>query len=337
MYTTRRLLCFVSAIAMLSPAIRSHAQKYNSIVIFGDSLSENGNDAALSYAKYGIPFPSPYGVAIAGPTSDYTYGRFTDGPDSTPASVKYQGVWVEQLAAMMPQHPVVLNSLAGGQNYAYGGALTTNGSTVVTFDNYAITVEDVGLQISQYLATKPKIDNKTLFIVWAGTNDLIGATSPAQITQAALNEASNVQRLLAAGATQILAPNLPALGLVPEVAAGGPVAVAQANAATALFNGTLAASLDVLDFVYKTKNTSIFRLDVFTLFNSAVADPAAFGLTNVTTPSQETPVNPDTYLFWDDLHPTTKGHNLLAMAAELLIEPNVCQTNSHPSFCPTGH
>ncbi len=30
-------------------------------------------------------------------------------------------------------------------------------------------------------------------------------------------------------------------------------------------------------------------------------------------------VDPDTYLFWDDLHPTTHGHNILATAADKLL------------------
>jgi len=30
-------------------------------------------------------------------------------------------------------------------------------------------------------------------------------------------------------------------------------------------------------------------------------------------------VDPDTYLFWDDLHPTTKGHDILAQTAASLI------------------
>ncbi len=30
-------------------------------------------------------------------------------------------------------------------------------------------------------------------------------------------------------------------------------------------------------------------------------------------------VDPDTYLFWDDLHPTTKGHEILAQTAASLL------------------
>ena len=37
-------------------------------------------------------------------------------------------------------------------------------------------------------------------------------------------------------------------------------------------------------------------------------------------------VNPDTYLFWDDIHPTTRGHDILALDALSLIEPSLCET-----------
>ena len=334
MLNPRRLLFFVTAIFLLSPVARSRAQAYTSIVVFGDSLSDTGNVTALTSKAFGIPFPSPYAVPLLGPTSDFTLGRFTDGPDSTPASAKFKGVWVEQLAAMLPEKPVILNSLSGGANYAYGGALAANGSTVASLGPYSITVDNVGLQITNYLATHPKIDDKTLFIVWAGTNDLLAVTSPAQVPEAAIEESIDVQRLLEAGATQIVVPNLPALGKTPQVAAGGPTSVAAANQATIAFNDTLSTSLDILELFYFSKHPSIYRLDVYTLFNKIIANPASFGITNVTAPAQETAVNPDTYLFWDGLHPTTKAHNLLALDTALLMEPAICRLDPTISFCP---
>ena len=51
-----------------------------------------------------------------------------------------------------------------------------------------------------------------------------------------------------------------------------------------------------------------------------MADPAAYGYTNVTTPAQGLAVNPDQYLFWDTpSHPTTTGHRLIGFDAESAV------------------
>src|SRR6266568_7542821 len=55
-----------------------HAPEYTSIVVFGDSLSDTGNLAHLTEAKYGVRIP--------GPSADYTDGRATDGYDTLPAA-----------------------------------------------------------------------------------------------------------------------------------------------------------------------------------------------------------------------------------------------------------
>src|ERR1035438_6553274 len=71
------VLCLFSALLFtLSPAMghaqdSKHAPDYTSIVVFGDSLSDTGNVADLTQAKYGVRIPGPY--------ADYTDGRFTDG------------------------------------------------------------------------------------------------------------------------------------------------------------------------------------------------------------------------------------------------------------------
>jgi len=123
----------------------------------------------------------------------------------------------------------------------------------------------------------------------------------------------------------VLVPNLPLLGLVPRLN-GNPAASAAADAATRQFNGALAASLDQIQAA--SPGLSLYRLDAAGLFDDIVANPAAFGFTNVTAPAApglhlgdqtyntlRIVPNPDQYLFWDDLHPTRAGQALLGQAA----------------------
>src|ERR1700734_517038 len=150
--SNRPLLFLLSTLLFTISTIPAHAQDYTSIVVFGDSLSDTGNDAYLSQAKYGIRIP--------GPIADYTDGRFTDGITTSPASTKYSGVWIEQLAAMLPSKPLILDSLNDGTNYAYGFAFTGQGTSNLVLTTspitLSITIDNIGLQISNYLATHPK-------------------------------------------------------------------------------------------------------------------------------------------------------------------------------------
>jgi phospholipase/lecithinase/hemolysin len=331
----RRLLTTLFAFICIFPGIFAHSQAYTSIVIFGDSLTDVGNDATVSKSIYGAS------AQVPGPASGYTNGRFTDGSDTSPAAHNYMGVWAEQLAAMLPAHPTVLNSLAGGTDYAYGFATTNTGTSPFTYgpgNVLSFNVNNMGQQVSDYLATHPVITNKTLFIVWGGANDLIAATSTADILNAAQRDAALVQRLITAGATDILVPNLPPLGLVPRFN-GSPATSVPATQACAGFDQALAALLAALPAANPGVALHIFPLDTYTLFNTIVGPPLAKGFTNVTSSSQgNTSINPDTYLFWDDLHPTTFGHNQLAVAAFTLLgtpvttSTAVTSTNAHANL-----
>jgi phospholipase/lecithinase/hemolysin len=308
-------LSLAIALAFTLVTSSASAQKYTSVVVFGDSLSDTGNDADVSQAKYGFRLPSP--------TFDYTDGRFTDGMDTAPAASNYFGVWIEQLAATFPAKPPIQPSLQGGKDYAYGFAFTGSGTTDFTFGPgdppaFSITINNVGQQITDYLATHPKINDKTLFVVWAGANDVINATGQKDIINAAVDQAINVQRLIDAGATQILVPNLPNLGAIPRFN-GSPVTSVPAQKATVLFNSVLKAGVDIVSLFNPGKK--IIQFDVYGLINKVLASPAQYGLVDVTHSSQGYPVNPDTFLFWDDLHPTTKGHNIVAQGAASLLAP----------------
>lgn len=307
-----RLLTLFCVVACLCAAHALAAQAYTSIVVFGDSLSDTGNDAALSRAKY------TFSAQVPGPASGYTDGRFTNGTDTVPAARNYNGVWIEQLAARLAAKPVIRASLAGGTDYAYGFATTNAGTSNFTYgpgNALNFQVNNLGQQVSDYLATGPTVNSSTLFVVWGGANDLLAATSAADIQAAAGREVALVQRLIAAGATDILIPNLPPLGLVPRLN-GSASTSAAATAGAQAFNAVLALGLSQLPAANPGKTLRLYSLDIFTLFNTVVTAPAASGLANVTASSQgNATVNPDTYLFWDDLHPTTYGHSLIASAA----------------------
>jgi outer membrane lipase/esterase len=304
--SNRPLLFLLSTILFTLSAIPAHAQNYTSIVIFGDSLSDTGNDAYLSQHKYGVRIPGPY--------ADYTDGRFTDGDDTIPVARKYFGVWIEQFAATLPSKPIILDSLDGGTNYAYGFAFTGSGTSVLTLGSASlfINVNNIGQQITDYLATHPVINDRTLFVVWGGANDLLNATSADDVFKAGVNQVTNIQRLIDAGATQFVIPNLPPLGSTPRLN-GSPTDSVAATAASVLFNQILRTGVDVLRDFNFGRHLHFVQLDVFSLFNKIIASPSSYSLADVTTSSQAIPtVNPDTYLFWDDLHPTTRGHNILA-------------------------
>ena len=71
-------------------------------------------------------------------------------------------------------------------------------------------------------------------------------------------------------------------------------------------------------------------VDTYSLVDKAVADPALFGFTDVTDPvwtgnftdpnsgtlRASTPAAQSQYLFWDQDHPTSAAHMLLAGAAD---------------------
>ena len=284
--------CVVAA-GVILPLIAGNASAgFTELVIFGDSLSDAGNDLVL----LGVP---------AAPT--YFDGRFSDGP-----------VWVDQLATQLGI-PVAVASQApaNGNNYAYGGAETGPG-----FDTNFGVIPNMGMQIDEYLITDGKVPNPNqLFVLLGGhnnfRNDVINAIV-SDPNDPVADMVDHITTLANAGATTFLVSTLMPVGQLPE-SLGGPNEVAL-DAFTVQFNTLLGPALDQLR---TDLGVTIFEFDTFSVMQDMLTNPAAFGLTNVTDPAFDggydgvgTIVpNPEEYLFFDTVHPTTVAHGFIADAA----------------------
>jgi phospholipase/lecithinase/hemolysin len=245
------------------------------IVAFGDSLSDTGNDYILS----------------GGPQAPYYDGRFSNGPN-----------WIDQLAAKLGV-PDPQPSLAGGTNYAYGGATATD---------LASGIPDLAQQIQEYLSNPSGVDPNALYTVLMGANDFFGGITDASVVANAVD--AGLESLIAAGAKHILVSDLPPQGITPDIRSQGPAAVAAINALDAAFNADLTA--DVASLRAANPGVTLDELDLYSTSNAVLANPGAYGFTDTTDEGYfNQNKNLSQYLFWDAVHPTTAGHALIADSA----------------------
>ncbi|MFN2622883.1 MAG: SGNH/GDSL hydrolase family protein [Chthoniobacterales bacterium] len=317
----RKILFLISVVAVLATTTSfGQAPAFSKVVVFGDSLSDTGNVRARTSAKSSgaIDYPSH--------TFNYDNGRFTNDTDTDPASHTYLGVWHEQLARTFLGLPAASNSLGGGLNYAFGGATTMDGTheevehTPVA--DISITVDDMGKQMDDYFASHV-VDPNALYIVWGGSNDIRNDDTSASVTATVGRVENLVSRLASAGAQYIMVPNVVPLGDIPRYF--GTPKGATANQASAEYRKELALGLDALQSTLATQGftPAIYRVDEWADAVRVYSNGPRFGFTNITSPSQDNSgANPDQYIFWDDVHPTTAGHYRLALTAyNAIINP----------------
>jgi phospholipase/lecithinase/hemolysin len=287
----------LSIALILALPLPASATPWNTLVVFGDSLSDTGNAFALSGGFF--PPSPPYAE------------RFSNGPVAAEYLAGHLGV---------PLTP----SSAGGTNFAVAGA--TTGLLNYNFDvNFPAGINQVGPlkntgiagQIGQFTASNPVFDPAhTLFMVWGGPNDLFLAlannTDPiAAAIQAVNNLAGDVLGLAQLGAQHFLVPNMPDLGRTPEAIALGPLAQAQLDLLSLGFNGGLATAMGQMESVFAL-DVRVF--DTFAFMNHILDDPAGVGFTDTTTPCVFTPsvfTGCAGFVFFDNVHPTTAAHALL--------------------------
>jgi phospholipase/lecithinase/hemolysin len=274
--------CSVALGSTISPG------QVSQIVTFGDSLSDAGNASIATFGA--VPGPGYATRTVTG--IPFPVGYFTNPQSGTGPS----GLWIDQFAAKLGvADPSPALAPLGGSNYAVGGALT--GSA---------TPGGMQTQVNLFLATHPGNASPTaLYTLWGGGDDIFAAQNP--IT-AADNIATQIQELAGDGAQNFLWFNLPNLGQNPSLN-GVPAA---ANLASQAFNQEWALQVANLDAL----GLNVIGVNIDTLFNDILANPAAFGFNNVVAACNATPgCNPNTFLYWDSLHPTTYADSLVANLA----------------------
>ncbi|WP_296226974.1 SGNH/GDSL hydrolase family protein [Ralstonia sp. UBA689] len=271
------------------------ATSINKIVAFGDSLSDNQN--LFNGTQWQVPN-----------RNSWFLGHFSNDK-----------VWVEYVAG---------NTLLPMYNWAVAGAAA---------DTYMV-IPGVSQQVDSWITYMQSAPNyrpeNTLFTVLVGGNDIINynrtVDSIISVEQQAL------QKLINAGAKNILLLNLPDVSRAPvfQFRSNGATVAAQ----VVDFNQKLVQLRDSLQATYGP-SLVIGMFDTNTMFNDLFNNPTKYGVTNTwqscltidkdssTTylyswPTRVECTNPDTYLFWDTLHPTTHTHKLLGDAVTSFVRSN---------------
>jgi outer membrane lipase/esterase len=308
-YFSRRALGAVLLVLLTLP-LAAWADGPRRLVIFGDSLSDPGNGFALTGTVSLPPFdPIPsYPYAIGGL-------HLSNGP-----------TWVEQLVSKR-----IVKLQSAKPAFKVPGLFTNYavGATRARPDSGTIPEEDLSFQTERFLADYGGVARPdATYVIFVGGNDLRDAlaaalvdptfvTSQQILTAAVTGVAANLQVLYAAGARRFVVVNGPDLAIVPAVAQLGPAAQAGGTLLATLYNQSLAGALAQLSAL---PGSTINTVDIFTALRQVVANPADYGLTNVTTPCLTFSVTigfrcarPDEYLFWDAIHPTRAGQRILGM------------------------
>jgi phospholipase/lecithinase/hemolysin len=282
------------------------ASAYTSLFAFGDSLSDAGNLYILDQGL--APAPPYYG------------GHFSNGP-----------TWVEDLSLKLGLGALT-PSLAGGTDFAFGGA-TTGSSSLIDL-NYQVDAFQAYTALHSLSSTTV---NRALFTLDIGANDILGAlsdplTAETVVINAGNSAAAEVAELHKDGAQKLLFYEVPNLGLTPDIAAEGTAAQTLASSLAQLFNATVLG--DLAPFETGGDPLKLFELNTYDKLTQIVTSPNHDGFKNVTDPCwtgnffgsggtlcSTLPAVQNQYLFWDGLHPTAAAHLLTADLAYAIVAP----------------
>lgn len=284
-------------------------EKFTSIVVFGDGLSDMGQWGKLTNYKYP--------PASAG----FFESRWTNGK-----------TWVEYFADTLGLNLTLEN------NYAMGGATTGLYNIneplkpLLGLDN-SLALKGMLAQVQNHLQGKPSIDDKTLCVLWAGGHDIgnyleygqpdLKQNPPSQ------NYSVAVELLVKAGIKHIIIGTMPDMGYTPMYFG----TEKQQNASqlcTDLNNG-----LKQLETDFSKNGVIIYLYDGASVFANIGTNTKSYGITyteaylpydiiDFSNPLKEPAkeitnktigVNPDEFMNWWAVSASAKVHKIVAEEA----------------------
>ena len=273
-------------------SVPTHANpSFSAVIVFGDSNVDSGEAQENSlYNLSGGIFNGPPNVG----------GRNCNGP-----------VVVEYVADIL-----------GVSLLDFGVSGARTGLTNLVYDFVpiaAIQFTGVLSQIDMFKETlrNNKADSQALYIYWAGSNDLFGATPDdvsARVSTALDNIETALKTLTDLGARYILVATRT---IRPEY-------YSENNVNGMVLNGRLRTLVQDLNEELKA---SIQIFEAFDLITDMTYNPAAYGFVETTdlcisNPACiDNPIVSDTYITWDAAHKTTRTHEVLAN--ELVIQAEI--------------
>lgn len=300
---------FLLLLTLLLTSATQAETSFSQIYIFGDSLSDTGNLAAF----IGQPLPPPY-----------VNNRVSNGP-----------VAVETLAiklghtAEASQYTIFVPEV--GSNYAVASAKASGDR-----------LQDLSSQVLGFNFNHGyNAPSDALYVVMIGGNDIRSTRSLTDIDaaktivqEAAISVFNAIQNLSLMGARSFLLINAPNVGLIPEtrIAAevnNDPGIIKRSRKMSNLYRQTLHKMAKSFE---KANDVQISEFDLFKFFNKLVKKSDKYGFINSSDacfstvtlsfhPDCHFGLNADQFVFFDEIHPTTRTHTLIGEASyEALIK-----------------
>lgn len=310
----RKISSALFVIFILFSSSITFAKTYSDIYIFGDSLSDMGNAAAV---VGDLPRPP------------YFQNRVTNGRVAVEALANKLGLKTEP--------SLYFQGTEQGTNYAVAGASASDEG-----------IGDLGAQVGAFLALNIwSAPDDALYIIFIGGNDVreargelnpldpqdLGAAH-AILEQAAVKIGFAVQSLIASGARHIVVVNSPNIGAIPETTIAAeiydlPWLPSVTEGLAIYFNSYLEATINQVAILV---GVDVGQFDLFSTFNYLLANAHLLEITNTTDPCYITygnnylPVlnpicvdaefnaDPNSFFFIDEIHPTKNVHKAIGKA-----------------------